>query len=126
MTSGFGYPTGYLFEILRGRGLVYVVHAQNVPGRSKALPGMFFVYAGCDPKNVNEVIDVILENIGRVQGTAQDMNEEWFGRSKELAITADAMDTETPAQQARSGRPSMSCTGWGTTTRSSLRQRSGR
>jgi zinc protease len=62
---------------------------------------MFFVYAGCDPKNVNEVVDIILENIARVQGTAQDMNEEWFGRSKELAVTTDAMDTETPAQQAQ-------------------------
>jgi zinc protease len=101
MTSGYGYPTGYLFEILRGRGLVYVVHAQNVPGRSKDLPGSFFVYAGCDPKNVNEVIDVILENIARVQGTPQDVNEEWFGRSKELAVVTDAMDTETPAQQAQ-------------------------
>jgi zinc protease len=100
MTSGYGYPTGYLHEILRGRGLVYVVHAQNVPGRSSGMTGSFFVYAGCDPKNVNEVIDVILENIARVQGTPQDVNEDWFARSKELAVVTDAMDNETPVEQA--------------------------
>ena len=46
MTSGYGYPTGYLHEILRGRGLVYVVHAsqlararsQSCPARSSSTP----------------------------------------------------------------------------------------
>src|SRR5207247_6291244 len=67
MCSGYRYPTGYLHEILRGRGLVYVVHAQNWPGRNVKLPGTFFVYAGCDPGKVNEVVALILENIARVQ-----------------------------------------------------------
>ncbi|HYO09362.1 MAG TPA: insulinase family protein [Tepidisphaeraceae bacterium] len=101
MTSGFGYPTGYLHEILRGRGLVYVVHAINQPGRSAKLPGTFLVYAGCDPGKVNEVVDLILENIARLQGTERDMQPGWFERSKQLAITSDAMDTETPAEQAQ-------------------------
>lgn len=100
MTSGYGYPTGYLHEILRGRGLVYVVHAQNVPGRNENLPGTFLVYAGCDPANVNEVVDVIIENIARLQGTPAEVNEDWFQRSKELAIVSDAMQNQTPAEQA--------------------------
>lgn len=100
MSSGYGYPTGYLHEILRGRGLVYIVHAQNSPGRNKDLPGTFLVYAGCDPSKVNEVIDLILENIARLQGTAQDMQPDWFARSKQLIVTSDAMDNETPAEQA--------------------------
>jgi zinc protease len=100
MTSGFGYPTGYLHETLRGRGLVYEVHAISRPGVSKELPGTFLAYAGCDPSKVNEVVDLMLENIARVQGTAQDMDESWFGRSKQLAVTTDAMDNETPAEQA--------------------------
>ncbi|HVT88294.1 MAG TPA: pitrilysin family protein [Tepidisphaeraceae bacterium] len=100
MTSGFDYPTGYLFDILRGRGLVYVVHAYNMPGRAREMPGAFIVYAGCDPKNVNEVVDVILENIARCQGTDQDMQLEWFNRSKQLITTSDAMSNETPAEQA--------------------------
>lgn len=101
MASGYGYPTGYLHEILRGRGLVYVVHAVNRPGLNPQLPGTFFVYAGCDPNNVNEVVDTILENIARLQGTPADMNEEWFRRSKELAVVSDAMQNQTPAEQAQ-------------------------
>src|SRR5205807_4089510 len=58
LCSGFGYPGGYLFDTLRGRGLVYTVDAQNVPGRDKKLFGTFVVQAGCDPQKVNEVIDL--------------------------------------------------------------------
>jgi zinc protease len=100
MTSGYGYPTGYLHETLRGRGLVYEVHAINRPGAKKELPGTFLAYAGCDPSKVNDVVDLMLENIARVQGTAKDMDESWFPRSKLLAVTTDAMDNETPAEQA--------------------------
>ncbi len=100
MASGYGYPTGYLHEILRGRGLVYVVHAVNQPGLNPKLPGTFLVYAGCDAKNVNEVVDTILENIARLQGSAKDVNEDWFSRSKELVVVSDAMDNQTPAEQA--------------------------
>ena len=101
MCSGYTYPTGYLHEILRGRGLVYVVHAQNVPGRSADLPGAFLVYAGCDPSKVNEVIDVIVENIARLQGTEKDLQPGWFERSKELCTTADALENESPGAQAQ-------------------------
>ena len=100
MCSGFGYPTGYLFETLRGRGLVYEVAAQNWPGRNTKLPGTFFAYAGCDPDKVNEVVDLMLENIARLQGTDADMQRDWFARSKELMTTSDALDHETPASQA--------------------------
>ncbi len=100
MAGGFGYPTGYLFEILRGRGLVYVAAAQNIPGRNVNLPGTFMVFAGCDPDKVNEVVNTALENIARLQGSAQAMQPNWFTRSKELITTADALDRETPAEQA--------------------------
>jgi zinc protease len=100
MCSGYGYPTGYLHEILRGRGLVYVVHAVNQPGRSAKLPGTFLAYAGCDPAKAGEVIDIMLENIARLQGTEKDMQPGWFERSKELCITSDALSTETPGEQA--------------------------
>jgi zinc protease len=100
MAGGYGYPTGYLFEILRGRGLVYVVADQNVPGRNAHLPGTFIVYAGCDPDKVNEVVNTALENIARLQGSAQAMQPGWFKRSKELITTADALSREAPADQA--------------------------
>ncbi len=100
MAGGWGYPTGYLFETLRGKGLVYVVQAQNVAGRGPKTPGSFVVFAGCDPSKVNEVVDQILLNIGRLQGTTADMQEDWFKRSKLLITSADAMDSETPESQA--------------------------
>jgi zinc protease len=101
MASGYGYPTGYIFEILRGRGLVYDANAYIFPGRDQNLPGAFIVYAGCDPKNVNEVIDVILENIARLQGQPRDMQPDWFARAKQLIVTADALDNETAIAQAK-------------------------
>lgn len=100
MASGFGYPTGYLHETLRGRGLVYEVHALNQMGLNQELPGTFLAYAGCAPSQVNEVVDLMLENIARLQGSAADMDAGWFARSKQLAITSDAMSNETPAEQA--------------------------
>jgi zinc protease len=100
MAGGWGYPTGYLFETLRGKGLVYVVEATNNPGRSDKTPGTFYVFAGCDPSKVNEVVDQILLNVGRLQGTDADMQKDWFSRSKLLITTAEALDNETPESQA--------------------------
>ena len=105
MAGGWGYPTGYLFETLRGKGLVYVVQDQNSPGRSTDVPGNFIVFAGCDPAKVNEVVDQILLNIARLQGTPADVQEDWFHRSKTLITIADAMDNETPASQATTRIP---------------------
>ncbi len=100
LAGGWQYPTGYLFETLRGKGLVYVAEDQNNPGRGSKMPGDFFVFAGCDPGKVNEVVDQILLNIARLQGTPADIQEDWFKRSKLLITVADAMESETPKQQA--------------------------
>jgi zinc protease len=100
MAGGWGYPTGYLFETLRGKGLVYDVYAANNPGRGGTkTPGNFFVFAGCDPSKVNEVVDLSLENIARLQGKPADVQPDWFERSKLLITTADALDSETLASQ---------------------------
>jgi zinc protease len=100
LTSGFTYPTGYIFETLRGLGLVYVADAQDIPGRNEKLPGTFEAYAGCDAANVDEVVRLTLENIARVEGSEKDVDMDWFKRSKELMVVADAMENETPAAQA--------------------------
>jgi zinc protease len=100
LTSGYGYPTGYIFEILRGRGLVYDANAFNFPGLDRSKPGALIAYAGCDPKNVNECAAVILESVARLQGTDADVNADWFGRSKKLITTGEAMQNETAGDQA--------------------------
>jgi zinc protease len=101
LTSGYGYPTGYIFEILRGRGLVYDANATVFPGRAREVPGTFIAYAGCDPKNVNEVIEVMVENFARLQGTPQEINTDWFERTRKLITTSDALENETAAAQAQ-------------------------
>jgi zinc protease len=100
LTGGYGYPTGYIFETLRGQGWSYEAASENVPGQSAKLPGTFLVYAACDPRNINKVTAVILQNMARLQGTESDIQADWFARCKEMIPTADAMDTETPADQA--------------------------
>src|SRR5205807_9703820 len=42
LTSGYTYPTGYIFETLRGMGLVYEANAQNLWGLNDKLPGTFW------------------------------------------------------------------------------------
>jgi len=100
LTGGYGYPTGYIFEILRGRGLVYEAATYNFPGRAVSLPGVFVAYAACEPKNVDQVVDVILENVARLQGTEQDLQPQWFDRCKDVITTTEALQTETPEEQA--------------------------
>lgn len=102
LTGGYTYPSGYLFETLRGKGLVYVVYSQNSAGRDEKLPGTFLVLAGCDPAKVNEVVELCLQNIARLQGSENDINIKWYNRAKELITVADAMEHETPAAQASS------------------------
>jgi zinc protease len=100
LTSGFTYPTGYIFETLRGLGLVYDANAQNHWGLSQKYPGTFWAYAACDAHNVDACIDQMLLHIARLQGSDQDIDVKWFGRAQNLVATADAMDHETAAQQA--------------------------
>ncbi len=100
LTSGYTGGTGYLWDVLRGRGLVYVVETQDFQGVRPEHPGTFFALAGCDPQKVNEVVDLTLENIARLQGSAADIQADWFARSKQLLITGDALQNETPDAQA--------------------------
>lgn len=46
------------------------------------------------------MVDLSLQNVAHVQGTPQDINTQWFNRSKELINLAEALDHETPAEQA--------------------------
>jgi zinc protease len=101
LCSGYTYPTGYIFETLRGEGLVYDANAQNFWGLNEKLPGMFWAYAACDPKNVDKCVDGILLNIARLQGSDADMDMKWFARSKDLVGSVDAMQNETAQSQAQ-------------------------
>jgi len=100
LAGGYAYPTGYIFETLRGLGLVYEAATYIVPGQSAKWPTAMISYAGCDPKNVNIVVDKILLNIARLQGTPTDIDTDWFDRGRDLITTNHALEIETPDAQA--------------------------
>lgn len=62
ITSGYELPGGWLHEELRGRQLVYVVHAYNWPGWA---PGAFLVYAATQPDKAAEVVSTIRKLMAR-------------------------------------------------------------
>ena len=63
--SGYRLPSGWLHAELRGKQLVYVVHAYNWPGLA---PGSFTTYAACRPEKAPEVVDIIKRNLARAAG----------------------------------------------------------
>ena len=54
--SGYHLPSGWLHNELRGKQLVYVVHAYNFAGLS---PGAFLAYAACRPEKAPEVVGIM-------------------------------------------------------------------
>jgi len=60
--SGYHLPRGWLHAELRGKKLVYVVHAYNRPAY---VPGAFQVYALCEPDKAEIVAGIITKNLRR-------------------------------------------------------------
>jgi zinc protease len=87
--SGYRMPAGWLHEELRGRQLVYVVHAYNFPS---LVPGAFIVYAMCQPEKVPEVISVIDKDLRRA-GDYLPTPEE-VDRAVTTILTADLLGNQ--------------------------------
>ncbi len=60
--SGYHLPSGWLHSELRGKQLVYSVHAYNWAAR---VPGAFCTVAGCQPGKVPEVLGILRKNLRR-------------------------------------------------------------
>ena len=60
--SGWSTPAGWLHEELRGKQLVYVVHAYNWAGFE---PGAFVTYAAGQPEKAPEVVAIIKKNLAK-------------------------------------------------------------
>ena len=72
--SGYYMPSGWLHTELRGKQLVYVVHAYNQPG---LIRGAFVTYAGCQPQMAGRVVGIIRKNLARANGyepTAEEVD----------------------------------------------------
>jgi zinc protease len=96
VVSGIGFPGGWLHTELRGKQLVYVVHAFNWLGVE---PGYFGIMAATQPPKVNEVVDIILKNMEKAK--AGDISDEELVRAKRLAIIAERLERQTNEQLAR-------------------------
>lgn len=94
--SGIGFPGGWLHTELRGKQLVYVVHAFNWLGIE---PGYFGIMAATQPQKVNEVVTIILHNAEKAK--AGEISDEELGRAKQLAIIAARLEQQTNDQLAR-------------------------
>ncbi len=93
--SGLHLPGGWLHEELRGKGLVYVVHAFNYLGLS---PGYFGIYASCAPDVVPEVLEIIEKNVAKMK--AGDILEEELKEAKAICITSEELAKQSNAEQA--------------------------
>jgi zinc protease len=60
--SGYRLPSGWLHTELRGKRLVYVVHAYSWAG---LLPGAFMTYAAGQPENAPKIVNIIKTNYRR-------------------------------------------------------------
>ncbi len=93
--SGVGSPGGWLHTELRGKQLVYVVHAFNWMGLE---PGYFGILAATQPQKVEEVVDIILHNIDKIK--MGDFSPAELARAKRLAIIAERLSLQTNRQLA--------------------------
>jgi zinc protease len=63
--AGYRLPSGWLHNELRGKQLVYEVHATNMVGLA---PGALVTYAVCQPDKATEVVAIIRKNLDRAAG----------------------------------------------------------
>jgi zinc protease len=95
--SGLGLPSGWLHTELRGkRDLVYYVHAIDWQGFGA---GAFYVVCPCSPKDYDEVIGIIREQIARV--AAVGFSEEELESARRMCITVGQLRRQTNNERAQ-------------------------
>ncbi|MFW6132671.1 MAG: M16 family metallopeptidase, partial [Planctomycetota bacterium] len=93
--SGYRLPSGWLHEELRGKQLVYVVHAYNWTGLA---PGALVVYAGCQPSQAPRVAAIIRRNLRRAASYTPTQAE--IDRAVNVILTAEALGNQTMSDLA--------------------------
>jgi zinc protease len=97
--SGIDYPSGWLFNALRGgnKSLVYVVYAYPAFGVDA---GYFGVLAQTTPENYEEVLKTILDQMTLIQKT--EVDAKTLEHAKVLCVSSHEMSLEGIAAQALS------------------------
>jgi len=93
--SGYSLPRGWLHEELRGRKLVYVVHAYNWPG---LLPGAFMTYAQCEPKNAKVVAGIIADKYRRT--LTHTFTPEEIATAVNIILTVELLENQSMSSLA--------------------------
>ena len=88
--SGYHLPAGWLHTELRGKQLVYVVHAYNWAGLA---PGAFLVYAAGQPAKAPEVVRIIHENLRKAARYTPTQKE--IDRAVNVILTADLLGKQS-------------------------------
>ncbi len=97
--SGYHLPSGWLHDELRGKELVYVVHAYNWAG-ADVEPGAFMVEAACQPEKVPEVMRIIEKNL-RKAATYKPSQKE-IDRAVNVILTAELLDNQSISELSMS------------------------
>ncbi|HQL72474.1 MAG: Protease 3 precursor [Planctomycetes bacterium ADurb.Bin126] len=95
--SGYQLPAGWLHEELRGKQLVYVVHAYNWPGLA---PGAFLTYAACQPEQAANVVGIIEKQLTRAASYTPTQAE--IDRAVNTIATAEILDNQEMSSLALS------------------------
>ncbi len=93
--SGWQLPSGWLHTELRGKQLVYVVHAQNWAGLA---PGAFLAYAAGQPEKMPEVIDILHRNLRKAAGYKPTREE--VDIAVNTILTAELLDNQSMSELA--------------------------
>jgi zinc protease len=117
ISSGVGYPGGWLHETLRGQRLVYYVHAWN-----NALPerGYFAVLAGTAPATADSALKIIRDKMDKAK--REYVTDAELDMGKRICnIMEDLYYAQTAASQAERAAQD-EITGLGYDYRDSLKQ----
>lgn len=87
--SGYNLPSGWLHTELRGKKLVYVVHAYHKAGFA---PGAFITYAGTQPDKAKEVVAIIEKNMRKAANYLPTQKE--LDRAVRTIVTADVLNNQ--------------------------------
>lgn len=86
ITSGIGYPGGWLHDTLRGNELVYFVHAWN---DTKSDPGYYAIQAATTEENLDKALAIIKEKQELIKN--QEVSDEELERAKKACIVMEAL-----------------------------------
>ena len=93
--SGWMLPSGWLHDELRGKQLVYVVHAYNWPG---LMPGAFITYAAGQPDKAAEVVAIIKKNLSKA--ASYKPTQEEIDEAVNSILTAELLGNQSMSSLA--------------------------